>query len=53
MSEPSTPMRMPIKAEPYAHQQAAFAFACGLFGLGGGDDTISISSRGCALLMEM
>ena len=35
-------IEMPIRAAPYRHQQAAFLFACGLFGLlpegGGGDD---------------
>ena len=31
MSVPKNPM--PIKIEPYAHQRAAFAFACKLFGL--------------------
>lgn len=48
----STP-HMPVKTEPYAHQKAAFAFACKLFGLQGGDAPLSISSRGIALLMEM
>lgn len=47
------PIPMPIKAEPYAHQRAAFRFACGLFGIQGGDAPSSISSRGVALLMEM
>jgi hypothetical protein len=45
---------MPIRATPYQHQQEAFHFACGLFGLPeGGDALPSISSRGTALLMEM
>lgn len=41
--------RMPIRATPYKHQQDAFALACRLFGLGGGE----IRSHGIALLMEM
>lgn len=45
---------MPIKATPYDHQVDAFKFTCRLFGLAeGGDTSISISSRGSALLMEM
>ena len=45
---------MPIKATPYQHQIDAFNFVCRLFELArGGDDKISISSRGSALLMEM
>lgn len=56
MNDPVTRPRlpMPIKATPYQHQTQAFNFACGLFGLArGGDASISISSAGCALLMEM
>ncbi len=30
--------RMPIKAEPYKHQRAAFEFVCRLFGVTGGRD---------------
>jgi hypothetical protein len=45
---------LPVKATPYHHQREAFSFACALFGLPeGGDASISISSRGAALLMEM
>jgi len=45
---------MPVKGAPYKHQREAFEFALRLFGLTkGGDDNISISSRGVAFLMEM
>lgn len=45
---------MPIKANPYRHQIEAFNLVSRLFGLArGGDEKISISSRGSALLMEM
>jgi hypothetical protein len=45
---------MPVKTEPYQHQQSAFWFAFRLFGLvEGGDATPSIKSRSAALLMEM
>jgi len=40
---------MPIKATPYKHQREAFALACRLFGLDGGDAL----SQGVAYLMEM
>ena len=40
---------MPVKVKPYAHQQNAFDFACGLFGL----TTFEETSSGAALLMEM
>lgn len=40
--------RMPVRASPFAHQQAAFNFACAKFGLDG-----EKSSGGVALLMEM
>jgi len=40
---------MPIKATPYKHQRKAFALACRLFGLDGGDAL----SQGMAYLMEM
>lgn len=46
-------MHMPIKGTPYIHQQKAFAFACEVFGLQGGDAPSPIRSRGVALLMEM
>ncbi len=47
-------IKMPIKATPYQHQINAFNFVCKLFELArGGDEPISISSRGSALLMEM
>ena len=46
-NKPSLPM--PITAAPYAHQQAAFDFACRKFGLLPSD----FFSRGVALLMEM
>jgi len=50
----SNKLTMPIRAQPYKHQQEAFGLACRLFGLPeGGDDTPSIISRGTALLMEM
>lgn len=42
-------MKMPVKAKPYQHQQAAFDFVCKLFGLIDGKCT----SNGAALLMEM
>jgi len=48
--------KMPIRAAPFKHQQEAFDFVCGLFGLIGGDAEgvpISIKSRGAALLCEM
>ena len=41
--------KMPIKATPYKHQQAAFEFACRKFGLLPSES----SSGGVALLMEM
>jgi hypothetical protein len=44
-------MMMPIKATPYRHQQEAFDFACGLFGLEGGD--APPVSKGCFYLMDM
>ena len=40
---------MPVKVKPYAHQQNAFDFVCGLFGL----TTFEETSSGAALLMEM
>jgi hypothetical protein len=46
-------LHMPVKVKPYAHQIAAFNFACKLFGLTEGGDVRSISSRGIAYLMEM
>jgi SNF2 family DNA or RNA helicase len=46
-SNPSLPM--PVKVTPYVHQQAAFDFACGKFGLVPSDSR----SRGVAFLMEM
>lgn len=46
-TESSLPM--PVKVRPYAHQQAAFDFACRLFGLLPSEK----HSRGVALLMEM
>ena len=54
--------QMPIKAEPYAHQKVAFAFACKLFGMDGGIvgidhagsvDWTGTATSGVALLMEM
>jgi len=50
---PGQLLPMPIKAQPYAHQRDAFTFVCSLFGIQGGDASLSISSRGSALLMEM
>ena len=46
---PESSLHMPVKVKPYAHQQAAFDFACDLFGLTGGKQT----ADGCACLMEM
>jgi len=50
--------KMPVRAQPYRHQQEAFDFACRLFGLPsasvtseGGD--VSPISKGCSYLMEM
>lgn len=40
--------QMPIKVPPFAHQQRAFDFACGKFGING-----TKVSGGVALLMEM
>lgn len=45
----NTSLRMPVKVRPFAHQQAAFDFACRLFGLTAPETT----STGCGLLMEM
>lgn len=45
----SRSLPMPVKVRPYMHQQAAFDFACGKFGLLPSDSR----SRGVALLMEM
>ena len=42
-------LSMPVKVKPYAHQQNAFDFVCGLFGL----TTFEEVSSGAALLMEM
>jgi hypothetical protein len=47
MSKNTIPM--PVKVKPYAHQQNAFDFVCGLFGL----TTFEETSSGAALLMEM
>lgn len=47
MSKNTLPM--PVKVKPYAHQQNAFDFVCGLFGL----TTFEETSSGAALLMEM
>lgn len=41
--------KMPIKVTPYDHQQKAYEFTCGLFGL----IQSAVHSRGAALLMEM
>jgi hypothetical protein len=55
INEPKT--IMPVKATPYQHQRAAFAFVCGLFGLPKGGDAdcanLRIKSSGAALLCEM
>lgn len=45
--------KLPVKANPYKHQIEAFGFVYALFGLTGGDENVSIRSRGAALLMEM
>ena len=46
---------MPVKAKPYQHQQEAFDFCCGVFGLRRGGDAASPDGGGygAALLMEM
>lgn len=49
MSKDSIVARMPIKVTPYDHQQKAYEFTCGLFGL----TPSAVHSRGAALLMEM
>jgi hypothetical protein len=53
--DPTQVIPMPVKATPYGHQVEAFNFVCGLyeFAREGGATSISISSRGSALLMEM
>lgn len=43
-------INMPIKVTPYQHQETAFQFTCGNFGL---TAPYRIISRGTALLMEM
>ncbi len=48
-SDESKDLRMPVKVKPFAHQQAAFDFVCGLFGL----TSPAEKSTGAALLMEM
>ena len=45
----NTMRSMPIKATPYKHQEKAYRFTLGLFGLLPSD----VHSRGAALLMEM
>ena len=45
-------MKMPVKTKPYSHQQEAFEFACGLFGVTEGGDALPLS-RGCFYLMDM
>lgn len=45
----NTSLPMLVKVQPYAHQKAAFDFACGKFGL----VPSASRSRGVALLMEM
>jgi len=49
MSENATFPDIPVKATPYKHQQDAFALACRLFALSGGNPL----SQGAAFLMEM
>ena len=49
MSKDSIVTRMPIKVMPYGHQQKAYEFTCGLFGL----MQSVVHSSGAALLMEM
>ena len=49
MSKDSIVTRMPIKVMPYGHQQKAYEFTCGLFGL----IPSVVHSPGAALLMEM
>ena len=48
-------LAMPVKAKPYKHQQEAFDFCCGVFGLLRGGDAASPDGggKGAALLMEM
>lgn len=53
-NKPNKKIMMPVKAKPYRHQIEAFNFVSDLLGIvRGGDENISISSRGSALLMEM
>lgn len=49
MAEQNDLRRMPIKAQPYRHQQKAYEFTLGLFGL----LPSGFRSYGAALLMEM
>ena len=49
MNQETESFCMPIRAEPYAHQQAAFDFACRKFGL----FSEKKSSDGVAFLMDM
>jgi hypothetical protein len=53
--DPTQLISMPVRAKPYGHQVEAFNFVCGLYELAreGGATSISISSRGSALLMDM
>jgi len=44
---------MPVKVKPYAHQQAAFEYACKHFELLETDSEFAFKSRGVAFLMEM
>lgn len=49
MMNPDDLRRMPVKVQPYHHQQSAYEFTLGLFGL----LPSQVRSSGAALLMEM
>ena len=55
MADMKGSLAMPVRAKPYKHQQEAFDFCCGVFGLLRGGDAASPDggSHGAALLMEM
>lgn len=49
MGEPDELLKMPVRVQPYRHQQQAYQFTLGLFGL----LPSTVRSDGAALLMEM
>lgn len=49
MTNPNDLRRVPVKVQPYRHQQRAYEFTLGLFGL----LPSQVRSGGAALLMEM